>query len=329
MWDVVLDAFLDTLILLPFLFLLYILIELLEHKTQVGKPNGALSGKFAPLLGSVTGLVPMCGFSVMAAKLYRHRHITIGTLLAVFIATSDEAFIVLVLSELSVPDKIYSVLALCGLKIFFGAAVGYMLDAISAKRKPALSPIPEFHDAEHGHEHEHGHHRERAHEEDTPCEAGEFTVCEHKHGKKEAFSLYLVAPLLHALKIAAFILVCNLAFGFLFFGIGNGNSEAGEEKVIDFLQGAGYWYQPLLCCLVGFIPNCASSVVLTETFAVGGIAFGSCLAGLIVNAGLGYLVLLRDVKKWKESLLIVGVMLLVGIAAGYAVNAVDIAAHLS
>ncbi len=161
MSDVLLDAFLDTLILLPFLFLLYIIIELLEHKTQVGKPNGSLSGKFAPLLGSVTGLVPMCGFSVMAAKLYRHRHITVGTLVAVFIATSDEAFIVLILSELSVLEKLYSLLAFCGLKILFGAAVGYLLDVLYAKRSN-ISPVTPVCEAkehahhDHGHDHSHG-----------------------------------------------------------------------------------------------------------------------------------------------------------------------------
>ena len=323
MWDVVLDALLDTLKLFPFLFLLYILIELLEHNTQVGKPNKALNGKLAPLIGAATGLVPMCGFSVMAAKLYRHRHITIGTLLAVFIATNDEAFIVLVLSELPVLDKVYSVLAFCGLKIFLGAAVGYLFDLFaSTKRAPSLLPMPEQHshsfDAEHDHEHEHEHDEE------------EFSACEHKHkhGKREALSLYLVSPLLHALKIAAFILVCNLAFGFLFYGIGESNAELGQERTVAFLQGAGYWYQPFLCCVIGLVPNCASSVVLAETFAIGGIAFGSCLTGLMVNAGLGYLVLLRDIKQWRQNLLILLSMVFVSIAAGYAVNAVALAAGL-
>ncbi len=324
MSDVLLDAFLDTLILLPFLFLLYIIIELLEHKTQVGKPNGALSGKFAPLLGSVTGLVPMCGFSVMAAKLYRHRHITVGTLVAVFIATSDEAFIVLILSELSVLEKLYSLLAFCGLKILFGAAVGYLLDVLYTKRSN-ISPVTPVCEAK---EHVHHDHHDYGHDHSHGTEQEEFSVCEHKHGRREAVSLYLVSPLIHALKIAAFIFACNLLFGFLFYGIGSGNAEAGEEKVIGFLQGSGYWYQPVLCCIVGLIPNCASSVALTETFAVGGIAFGSCLAGLIVNAGLGYLVLLRDIKKWKENLLIILVLFAVGMIAGYCVNAVAIAAGI-
>ncbi len=327
MWDVVLDALLDTLKLFPFLFVLYILIELLEHKTRVGKANGLLTGRAAPLVGAATGLVPMCGFSVMSARLYRHRHITLGTLLAVFIATSDEAFFVLILSGMPALDVLYSVLALCGLKILFGAGVGYVCDAIvnRSKRAPVLTALPaEFEVHSHRHDHAHDHEREHEHRhEHGACEKGEFTACEH--GRESTLSLYLISPLLHALQIAGFILVCNLLFGFLFYGLGKGDFDAGKELVVGFLQGAGFWYQPLVCCLVGLIPNCASSVAITETFALGGIAFGSCLAGLIVNAGLGYLVLLKDLKQWKRTLAIAGIMIATGIVAGYCVNAVALA----
>lgn len=329
-WEVITEALLDTVILLPFLLLLYILIELMEHNTRIGKPNGALCGKFAPLLGSVTGLVPMCGFSVMAAKLYRHRHLTLGTLIAVFVATSDEAFIVLLLSDLSWLNKLVSILALCGSKILLGAAAGYVIDLLSRKRKQPLQALPEPCETHEREEHEEE--REHAHGEDGhACEAhgehgeqGEYSVCEHKHGHRSNLSLYLVSPLLHALKIAAFILVFNLAFGYLFFGIGAGNSEAGEARVVDFLNGSGYWYQPLVCALVGLIPNCAASVVLSETYAIGGIAFGSLLGGLVVNAGLGYAVLFRDVKQWKQSLAVLAGMLAFGIVAGYAANAIGL-----
>lgn len=319
MWyDVVLDALIDTLKLFPFLFLLYILIELMEHNTRVGKPNKALSGKWAPLFGSVVGLVPMCGFSVMAAKLYRHRHLTLGTLIAVFVATSDEAFLVLLLSSLGWAEKLLSIVALIGSKVVLGAGAGYCVDLIL---KNCARP-PEVHELE-AHAHEVHKHEEHGHEEEhNHAQGEEYTVCEHKHGKESTLSLYLVSPLLHALKIAAFVLAINLAFGFLFFGIGGGNAEAGEEKVIAFMQGAGYWYQPLIGCLIGLIPNCASSVVLAETYALGGIAFGSLLGGLCVNAGLGYLVLLRDTKKWKETLFIVGGLFLFSLAAGYVANAI-------
>lgn len=310
-WDVIWDALLDTLKLFPFLLLLYILIELMEHNTKVGRA-GALAGKWAPLVGSATGLLPMCGFSVMAAKLYERRYVTLGTLLAVFVATSDEAFLVMLVSDMSWAGKAVSVLSMCGVKLLLGAAVGYLTDLFFRRRSsaPLSMPLPhgheELHDCGHDHDHDGTEHAHGVEEE--------FTACEHRHGKKGNLSVYLVSPLLHALQVAAFVLLVNLVFGFLM--------HYREDRVMDFLQGSGYWFQPLICAVIGFIPNCASSVILAEVYAVGGISFGSCLAGLVVNAGLGYLVLLKDVKHWKRTLAICAFMIVLGIAVGYAVNAV-------
>lgn len=308
MWDVVLDAFLDTLKLLPFLFILYILIEFLEHKTAIGKPNGVLSGRFAPLVGGATGLVPLCGFSVMAAKLYEKKFLTIGTLLAVFLATSDEALIILIPSPLPWVQKITVISLLVGIKLAVGAGAGYAADAL-CKRRRAVQPLPalpeEEHDHEHEHEHGHGHHHEE----------GELSACEHKHNGK--LNLYLFSPLLHALQVSLFVFLVNLAFGLLF-------HFAGEENVTAFLQ-AGQWYQPLIASLVGLIPNCGSSVVIAETYVMGGITFGSLLAGLMTNAGLGYIVLLRNVKEWKRNLLIFAALFFIGVASGYIADAVALA----
>lgn len=313
-WEVILDALKDTAILFPFLFLMYVLIELLEHRTQVGKPNRALSGKCAPVLGSALGTVPMCGFSVMAAKLYRNRHITLGTLLAVFIATSDEALLVLITTPALMPlDKVYSVLAISGVKFVLGFAVGYLVDVLLTKHK-TVRPLPA--PCEHGeipeeeHEHEHEHQDEHEHEH--------YDACKHVHKSKA--NVYLVSPLLHALQVAAFVLLVNLAFGYLFFAL-------GEKNVVAFLR-AGKWVQPLVCSLIGLVPNCASSVILAETFAVGGIEFGSCMAGLVTNAGLGILVLFRGKKEIKNASLIALFMYVFGVAVGYAVNAVQLAAGL-
>ncbi len=129
----------------------------------------------------------------------------------------------------------------------------------------------------------------------------------------------MVSPLLHALKIAGYVLLVNFAFGYLFY-------SAGEDNVMAFLQ-SGLWIQPLIAALIGLIPNCASSVVLTQTYLVGGITFGSCLAGLCANAGLGVFVLFHNGKKWKRNLTIVLILYLVGVGVGYAVNAVQMAAQ--
>lgn len=337
-WEVILDALKDTAILLPFLFVMYILIEVLEHNTNAGKPNRALAGKCAPILGSALGTVPMCGFSVMAAKLYRNRHITLGTLLAVFIATSDEALLVLLTTPVLMPlDKVYSILAMAGVKFVLGFAAGYLVDLLLTRKK-TVQPLPapcehgeipeeeegheeheEEHD-EHMHDHadepegaEHKHEHAHEHEEHGHEHAHEhYDACKHVH--KSKVNVYLVSPLLHALQVAAFVLLVNLAFGYLFFAL-------GEENVVAFLK-AGKWIQPLVCSLIGLVPNCASSVILAETFAVGGIEFGSCMAGLITNAGLGIMVLLRGKKNVKSALLIALYMYLFGVAVGYAVNAI-------
>lgn len=326
MWDVVLDALLDTLKLFPFLFLLYILIELMEHNTAVGKPRRALSGKWAPALGTVTGLVPMCGFSVMAAKLWQHRHVTIGTLIAVFIATSDEALLVLLLSDAAVfawDAKLFSILALLASKLVLGMAAGYFLDFVFRRKAVPLSEhhVHEGHSSHDGsgdHVREGGHDYEGEEDHDHgDCACAELSACEHHNHKESAIQLYLVSPLLHALQVAFFVLLVNLSFGFLFYGL-------GEDNVIAFLQGAGYWLQPLVCALIGAVPNCASSVVLAEVYALGGIGFGGLLGGLVVNAGLGYIVLFKR-GSIREGLLILGGMLLFGLAVGYCANAVCLA----
>ncbi len=356
MWyDVLLDAFIDTLKLVPFLFLMYVLIELMEHNTKMGRPSRLLTGKAAPLIGSATGLVPMCGFSVMAAKLYEHRHVTLGALLAVFAATSDEAAIVLVDEAIGLyaagkaggGGLLISLAALLGCQFVLGVGIGYAADLIF-RRRFALAPLPEHHAHEHEHvhgheeeneghveheehegheaeheargvleEHEHGHeeHEHEGHEdhEHGECACDELSVCEHKH--PSAVRMYLVSPLLHMLQVAAFVLLVNLAFGFLFFGV-------GEARVVGFLQGAGYWFQPLVCPLVGLVPNCASSVILAEVYSLGGIGFGGLLGGLVANAGLGYLVLFGKGKSALRAVCILLAMYLFGVAVGYAASGI-------
>ena len=330
MLDVVLDALLDTLKMLPFLFVLYVLIELLEHRTRVGAPSRALSGRAAPLIGGATGLIPLCGFSVMAGKLFERGLITLGTLLAVFIATNDEALLVLALAELSWQRKLLSIGVILIVKLVLAAAAGYLADFLFRRKAQPLSPLPApAHEHAHAHEHDHAHDNEHAHDHDHDHEHDhehahehhdhghghdheEFHVCEHKH--EGALTLYFLSPLLHALQVAAAILVVNFAFGTLFFLV-------GEERVVGFLEGAGYWFQPLVAVLVGLVPNCASSVVLAETYAMGGLTLASCLAGLVANTGLGILVLFQNAKAWKRNLAVLGALTALGIAVGYAGNA--------
>ena len=284
MTEIIVDAIIDSLKLFPFLFLIYAVIEVLEHNTSLGKKGGVLQGNFAPVLGALTGIIPQCGFSVMSAKLYDRRMIRTGTILSVFIATSDEAIIVL----LSDGSKALSVLPLIVLKFALAVAVGYAANGF------LKSDMPQS-------------------EESEPigcCE--ECESCAHTgSGFAER---YVFTPLYHALKIFFFILAVNVVFGFLIY-------FAGEDKISAFLE-RGYAFQPFLTALIGLIPNCASSVILTQTFILGGISFGGLFAGLCSNAGLGLVILFKNTKNFKRNCALVFTLYAIGAAAGSIIDLV-------
>lgn len=282
--DVVLDAFLDTLKVFPFLFLIYVLIELLEHRTSFTQNQKLLQGKLAPLIGSATGVVPQCGFSVMAAKLYDRGFIRTGTLLAVFISTSDEALVIL-LSEMSEAKVIMPLILI---KLVAAAAVGYLVNFLLSNEQ--LSEITSLGDMR-----------------DCHC-------CGHEHEGRSDLNLFLISPLLHALKIALYLLIVNLIFGFII-------EAVGEDAIAATLIGGPY-LQPLITALVGLIPNCASSVILTGAFINGGIMFGSLIGGLSSNAGLGLVVLLKNTKKVKRNVLLIIVLYVIAVLIGLLVNSV-------
>ena len=247
-------------------------------------------GKLGPLVGGAIGLIPQCGFSVVSADLYRKKHITLGTLIAVFVATSDEALPIF----FSHPDKILWALLLLGIKLVVGVGAGYLIDLIYRKT------VKEVHH----------------HEEECECEEVAHVGCcnhhiegEHDHeGKKGRVKQYLVHPLIHSLKIFAYVFVINFIFETImhFFG----------AEVTSFLQASRY-VTPLVVVVVGLIPNCASSVMLAELFMVDGISFGACVGGLCVNAGLGLLMLYRNVKQVKENLVITAILIGIGLTVGY------------
>lgn len=291
MFDVFLEALLDTLKLFPFLFAVYILIEVLEHSQKFNPHGFVWNTRAAPLFGAAVGLVPMCGFSVMAAKLYERKYLSLGTLFAVFIATNDEALIVLLLSPISWREKLISITALCVCKLLLGAVSGIGLDLFFNKNRTSMQAA------------------ERMGMQACSLEVM-GPICSHE--KESAISIYIISPFFHALEVFFAIFFVNFGFGALF-------SLLGEERVMAFLQGAGYWFQPLFASLAGTIPNCASSVVLSQVYAEGGIAFGSLLGGLITNAGIGILFLFRRRRTEAWLLWILGLIL--GIAAGYVVNA--------
>ena len=305
-FEILLHAVKDTLPLLPWILLIYCLIALIENRTDLKSAN-RFGGKYAPLLGSATGLIPQCGFSVMAAKLYERKYITLGTLLAIFFATSDEAFIIL----LSSGAGAIWVLPLLATKVLASVAVGYAVDGflklvgreqvcveIQNPEKPNTVKelfIKQYIDDRDG---------------DVVCSCG------REHSGESAWKNYLLYPFLHTLKVAAFIFLVNFALTGLIHSV-------GEERFITFLH-RGRFLQPFIACAIGLIPNCASSVVLTEAFLGGGIAFGSLMAGLCANAGMGFVVLLRNTKKWKRNLGLIAFCYAVSVCLGVILNIVPI-----
>lgn len=292
--------------LLPFLFVIYALMELLESKADLQKVT-RLGGKLGPLVGSATGLVPQCGFSVMAAKLFERKYITVGTLLAIFMATSDEAFVIMISSG----DGAVWLLPLLLSKIVIGVGVGYAVDGILRLfgRKQACVTMPKT-------------------ENGVPESTREIFMqryldekdvqvncsCGRRHDGDSAWKNYLLYPLLHTLKVGLFILLVNFVLDTII-------HEVGEQVFVDFMQ-KNRFLQPLITCGIGLIPNCASSVVITETFLSGGITFGSCVAGLCVNAGMGFVVLLRNVRQWKRNFALIGVCYAISVGIGLLFNLV-------
>lgn len=298
MWEIVLDCLLDCLKMLPFIFLTYVVIELIERKAKFAKNGRFLTGKFAPVLGSLAGVFPSCGISVMSAKLYDKKLIGAGTLLAVFIATSDEAFSILISS-----DKRLALIPLLLFKIIYGLIVGLIVNAIFFRRTV---------------------------EEDENFEHEDVCTHCHDHVEKEggkvklALERYLFVPLVHSLQTFAYVFVVTLIFGILFAEGG----VIGAEKLSAFLEKSKY-FAPFLTALVGLIPNCASSAVITSAYLSGAISFGAMTAGLVSNAGVGLAVLFKNTKEIKRNLVLVGVLYALGVIAGFIVSLIVAATGVS
>jgi len=286
---VLLEAFKDTLATAPWLLGIYIALEFLENKSEsfIGEKISHKPG-VGPFLGALLGCMPQCGFSVIAATLYTRRCISMGTLIAVFVSTSDEAIPVILAQH----DKAPLVLWLLLTKVVLATAAGYMINLIFRKKilKPPHSPhapvIPQ------------GGHRS--------CDC-------HAHGiEVPRWKTFFLFPLKHTLKVLFFIFAVSLGIGLLAAKFGEGD--------LGRLFFAGTFFQPLIAVAVGLIPNCAASVAITQVYLKGGITFGSAIAGLSASGGLGLLVLLKENKDRRETALIIGLLVLVSLVAGIAIN---------
>jgi len=263
---------LDTIKLLPFLFLTYLIMEYIEHKTSNKvKETIQKSGKFGPLLGALVGIFPQCGFSVSATNLYSARVITLGTLISVYLATSDEMLPIL-LTE-SVPAT--TILTILGMKLVIGIIAGFVIDAVMRLTK-----------------------KEQKQKIDELCE------CEHCHCEEGI----LKSAIKHTLNIIIFIFFITLAI--------NGIIELiGEDTISNFISN-NMVLGPIVAGLIGLIPNCASSVILTELFIENVISMPMLISGVAVNAGVGLVVLFKTNKNLKENLRIVSLLYAIGVVSG-------------
>ncbi len=288
MLEVFIDSLLDSLKVLAFVFAIQVLFSFFEVRIAHLLKK---SHRLAPLFGSTLGLLPQCGVSVVAADLFEKRHISIGTLIAVFISCNDEA-LGIILSDVGKGGKWYMAFLLVGIKLVLGFTIGVIVDLVIRSSKPAVEDhLRDCHD----------HDTEETH---TGC-CGHHIDDEHEPGWKA----HLVHPLLHSLKIVAWVFVIMFAFGSIIHLV-------GKEKVSSFIS-SNVYLSPVLASLIGLVPNCASSVLVTSLYIDGAIPFGALLAGLVSNAGLGLVTLSRSKNGAKSLLVIIPVLLLVALVVGY------------
>lgn len=323
--DVLLDSMLDTLKLLPFLVVVYFLIEYLEYKNIFKFENSKLlSGKYSPIMGALVGSVPQCGFSVVSSELYAKQKISVGALIAVYVATSDEALPIMLSNYKAIP----SLLLLIATKIVMAIAIGYTsmflykkiftkqnkkTIALSNEKIETLSDTAQKngneHELTHTESHSHEDH-EHNHTEHKDTEHSSIHACCHHDLESNKYNWK--HPLVHCLKISLYIFIINLVMGTIV-------AIVGEESLTKFLKSSNA-FQPLLALLIGLIPNCASSVILTELYLMGGLSFGAIVTGLSVNAGIGFIFLLKENKNKKENIFILSSLIISSLIFGYALH---------
>ncbi len=265
-------SFRDSLKILPSLFLIYFIIEYLEHKNNNASHHLFMKSKKAgPLFGGLFGCIPQCGFSVIASELYSKGLITLGTLFSVFIATSDEAIPIL----LSKPELFGNMLILIFAKLIIAVLFGFLIDLLLKNQKVS---------------HEHCHHKEEHH---------------HFHGNCEScHDGILKSTLIHVAKIFIFIFLISLTLSFV-----------TEQISIENLS-LNKWLLPFITSLIGLVPNCASSVLLTKLYMEGAITLASLTGALCSSAGVGLVVLFKLNKNLKKNLLILLILYLIGVISG-------------
>ena len=309
--DVLADGVKDTLALVPFLFVTYLVMETLEHSSE-GKAELLIrrAGPAGPAVGSLLGALPQCGFSAMAGTLYAARLITAGTLVAVILSTSDELIPVF----LAHGEPVERIGAILLIKVVIGMVVGFAADGVLRALHKTGDGHPHIRElCERAHCHCEGQSYEHDHKSESVDANVSVTAHDHDHahghsGKGARWKHILKASLVHTIQVSVFIFAITLVFGLVIEGM-------GHDVLASFLNA-----QPLLAsflaALVGLIPNCGASVAIAELYLEGTLATGPMLAGLLVSGGMGLLVLFRTNADMRQNCIIAAFIYLVGVTCG-------------
>lgn len=275
MLEVIIDAVIDSIKLLPFLYIAYLIMEYLEHKTSEKAKNIVKkSGKFGPLFGSVLGIFPQCGFSAAASNLYAGRIISLGTLIAIFLSTSDEMLPILISESVDIAI----ILQILGIKLVIGMIAGLIIDFVIRKKE-----------------------KKQGKEEYKIVD-----MCEHEHCHCE--DGIFKSALKHTINIFLYILIITLIVNIAIFFI-------GEETISSLILNRPV-LGTIVAGIIGLIPNCASSVILTQLYLEGIISMAPMISGLLVGAGVGLAVLFKVNKDVKENLKIATLLYGIGVISG-------------
>ena len=277
MLDIIKDTLIDTIKLLPFLLLTFIIIEYIEHKIN-NKKLITKSKKFGPFFGSVLGVIPQCGISASATNLYATRIISLGTLISVYLSTSDEMLPILLANKTNTG----TILKILGLKFLIGMISGFIIDLILRKKEQ-----PKIED-----------------------------LCEHDHCNCNHNHSIIESALKHTISITLFILIFSFIINIIFEYLG----ESFLENL--FMKNTIFSY--FLSSLVGLIPNCGASILITELYINNTITLGASMSGLLTGAGIGLLILFKTNKNIKENITIISLIYLIGIISGIIIDMVGI-----
>ena len=302
----------DTLYLIPFLWVTYLAMEWLEHKTGERTQNAIRhAGAAGPIVGAFLGVVPQCGFSAVAATLYAGRVITLGTLFAVFLSTSDE-MLPIFLAE-AVPGN--TILSIMGAKVVIGMVMGFVVDAVLrlGRRDKDRLRIHELCEQD----------QCGCNHDCRTCEAAPERAyehhddVEHTHSHGHGWKGILLSAAKHTVQVTLFIFVITIVLNIVLETVG--------EEALARLLGDNPAFSVFATALVGLIPNCAASVVIAQLYVEGVLGAGAMLAGLLVSAGVGLLVLVRANRPWRQNAAIIALLYVIGVFWGLVCNALGVA----